>query len=1256
MSKQYFFSQLGAFKMVAAATIVSLLLSALPAAFFVALAANTDAVGTITVSVMPHPAPSNPEYFTVSFSGTGTLNLNGWTVSDTLVSPGLVYTFSGTTLTNGQTFKVCGNNSPGNGCDDMVDAGGNANWNNPGDTLVLRDDTNTQVLTVTYSPAVQGQLESNTVAIDYDTSVPKTVTEIDVSSNTSVGENLPGWMFNRDARTSTPHVFNTAASSLGTGSLYAGPITNTNSGGVVGNDPNRDKFIAEYFPGTLAVADFTEFKYDFKIGAGGDASDANQFYVNVYVNTDNSTNFYDCRYDYAVLSATVGSFNTASVLPAATPTHVQLRGTRIASCPATLAGMPAGSHIRAIAINMGETTASDTGLDAHFDKAVLETTTNITTFDFEPLPVCELVVKSDTVDYVEEKNILAKTLTFVHSAWLQVLPGSMARWIWGDDPVVNPTVVETQTFVKKFNWTGGTPTSATLRVVSDNGHAVTLGAFTGGSVAENSYIAAANYNVASGIVAGENTLRIAVTNLATPSDPSPQNNPAGLMYELVVRGEGSSCGSVTPITPVVHATLAITNPAADDQVVAGPYDFTAIYVDNDPIVDTVLWAIRAGTCSASTGTVAGNVDGFNSASTFVGNTFTAPVDTSTFEPGRYCFVVNPAEQAGEPDLRASRWFVIEEPPVSDVTLCKYEDSVEEGQGLVGWQLALLGGLVDTVTVPSEVPGGANSNVMLEEDMNYVLKASGTWTNGGQGANFVDAEYSTVDNWVTAVDGFTGYSDDILELQVNGQFGEDWGPYNGLHSYLRALVPTDTAAVNFRVFDGLGETPNPDWYGDNQGDLSVEVFEGYTGITGEDGCVTFENVPHGEYFFEEVEQDGWEFVSGGGEIMVGGESSVFNIINRDADTPLSCSIEMNSGTGTVVVERNGYAVPTYVRTDAWTADIEGATWVWDSFQATEIDDGEEEIFTFRETFTVNNPQEAELDIAADNDYQIVVNGVTVDEFTGESNFNFLQKDDISLTGYLVSGANTVEFRVKNFGMNNTNYIQNPAGVLYKLVVEGETGCSVTTRPTEDPGGGETDTYRIEGYAWFDDNRNQEWDGFNEASVENSDEGTLAGWQVTITNGTDTFTTTTDTEGAYFFEVPAGTWTVTIEDRGGWRYTTETSYEITVPVVTETPPGPLTSLMRFVVPTAYAAVLATYGPFNFGIDRSSGGGNTVNKNPSNTPDGDVAGVSTSTSPTPLVLGDQVSAVPVGAPNTGRGGAASLVVNGQFLVRPRRLVPLY
>ncbi len=75
-------------------------------------------------------------------------------------------------------------------------------------------------------------------------------------------------------------------------------------------------------------------------------------------------------------------------------------------------------------------------------------------------------------------------------------------------------------------------------------------------------------------------------------------------------------------------------------------------------VGGVQWAVRYNTCSAGSGTVAGNVDGFSNSSSWLGGVFTASVDTASFTNiGDYCFVFNPTQ-----GNRLTRTFSIVEVP------------------------------------------------------------------------------------------------------------------------------------------------------------------------------------------------------------------------------------------------------------------------------------------------------------------------------------------------------------------------------------------------------------------------------------------------------------------------------------------------------------------------------------------------------------------------------------------------------------------
>lgn len=201
-----------------------------------------------------------------------------------------------------------------------------------------------------------------------------------VTGDTSAGQNQPGWMFNRDPDNAIPFEFNEDEASIGAGSLYVFPITNTVNG-------NADKFIAENFI-NAPIADISSISYDFMIGSGGDASDKNKFYMSVYANFGESDDdkFYDCRYSVAPTTGsttdwTTVTFDPTQVYPVAT------HGTSPFACPSVPADMDlssAGSTIRVFSLNVGDTSANDTGLDGYLDNVVVSIAGDTTINDFEP--------------------------------------------------------------------------------------------------------------------------------------------------------------------------------------------------------------------------------------------------------------------------------------------------------------------------------------------------------------------------------------------------------------------------------------------------------------------------------------------------------------------------------------------------------------------------------------------------------------------------------------------------------------------------------------------------------------------------------------------------------------------------------------------------------------------------------------------------------------------------------------------------------
>ena len=183
--------------------------------------------------------------------------------------------------------------------------------------------------------------------------------------------NNQGWAFNRDPANTTPYEFSESEASIGNGSIYVNPIGTTPA----------DKFIAEKTIGA-PVSDVRSIAYDFLIAGNGTAADADQFYLNVYANIPGSSTFYDCRFDYVPSSGSTTGFTTVSFARTDPPANVRA-GAGVTTCPTTLAAMPSGSTVKFIALNVGDTSATDAGLAGYLDKVVVRDSSGATTYDFE---------------------------------------------------------------------------------------------------------------------------------------------------------------------------------------------------------------------------------------------------------------------------------------------------------------------------------------------------------------------------------------------------------------------------------------------------------------------------------------------------------------------------------------------------------------------------------------------------------------------------------------------------------------------------------------------------------------------------------------------------------------------------------------------------------------------------------------------------------------------------------------------------------
>ncbi len=215
--------------------------------------------------------------------------------------------------------------------------------------------------------------------------------------------------------------------------------------------------------------------------------------------------------------------------------------------------------------------------------------------------------------------------------------------------------------------------------------------------------------------------------------------------------------------------------------------------------------------------------------------------------------------------------------VSNVSICKQD---QKGRYLQDWTVVLKeGSPVDSVKV---LPNGNDYSTINLSLGNYVLEALGTYVYrpGSPDGSISDAGWSkrlltdpvyisgpfspwvNVNTFPTSVKGYLG-------IMVNGT-PTDWGYFTADHKYYLGYLGY-SGDFEFKIKD--------DNYSDNSGDLTVNVYKGYKGVTGKDGCVTFNNVPYGSYNVDEALMGGWKNISGIGEVTVNDRVEKFTLVNQ-----------------------------------------------------------------------------------------------------------------------------------------------------------------------------------------------------------------------------------------------------------------------------------------------------------------------------------------------------------------------------------------
>lgn len=191
---------------------------------------------------------------------------------------------------------------------------------------------------------------------------------------------------------------------------------------------------------------------------------------------------------------------------------------------------------------------------------------------------------------------------------------------------------------------------------------------------------------------------------------------------------------------------------------------------------------------------------------------------------------------------------------SDVTVCKEDSS---NTPLANWQV----GLSQPIGFDEQIPvtSVAGTNATLPENGDYVVYASGTYRYGSS-AMVADAGFSFRPVGIPYGTGGWVSGDDLLsvpgalKLKVGGQ-NIQWGGFTTGHQYATYLTGMTAGLLNLSIWD--------DHYGDNDnnGNFRASIDkQKFVGQTGQNGCVTFSNVPYGNYHVFEAPQKDWAYQS------------------------------------------------------------------------------------------------------------------------------------------------------------------------------------------------------------------------------------------------------------------------------------------------------------------------------------------------------------------------------------------------------------
>ena len=225
---------------------------------------------------------------------------------------------------------------------------------------------------------------------------------------------------------------------------------------------------------------------------------------------------------------------------------------------------------------------------------------------------------------------------------------------------------------------------------------------------------------------------------------------------------------------------------------------------------------------------------------------------------------------------------------------------EAGAGLKDWELIIHPQNkepIQELIIDSKNTTGITS-VNLVNGKKYLIEVSGTWTNQNSKQQ-VDAGFVSEDNWTNHFnyDDIAGWDPRIIDLVIDDK-DVNWGTYSSNHIY-KIVLSGDDATHNFKISEA-GDPNPPNWYSDNQGSLTVKIYDVNEEVVSTDINGNYsKEVCGGPYQIVEVQKPGWTQV-------LPKEPDYYHAVLTGSSLPTFDFI--NKITSGLVINEVGYDVP------------------------------------------------------------------------------------------------------------------------------------------------------------------------------------------------------------------------------------------------------------------------------------------------------------------------------------------------------------